>query len=82
MSSEPVVLQNRRMIRRISRALLLSIIGASALHGGAARADLGGDIAGVFTDAAQLHGAVNQQALGSSTSRSSVPIRASACASS
>jgi hypothetical protein len=58
-SSKQLVLQNLRMIRRISRALLLLIIGASSLHCGVARADLGGDIAGVFTDAAQLHGAVN-----------------------
>lgn len=58
-SREQVVLQNRRMIHRVSRALLLLIIGTSPLHCGVARAGLGGDIAGVLTDAAQLHGAVN-----------------------
>ncbi len=56
---DQVVLQNRGMIRRISRALFLLILGASPLQSGLARAALGGDAAGVSTDAAQLHGALN-----------------------
>ncbi len=47
------------MICRISRALLLLLIGTSPLHSGVARAGLGSDAAGIFTDAAELHGAVN-----------------------
>jgi hypothetical protein len=58
-SSDRVVLQNPRMIHRISRVLLLLVIGTNPLHCGVARAGLGGDAAGVQTDAAQLHGAVN-----------------------
>ncbi len=58
-SGGQLVLQNPHMIRRIGRALLLLIIGTNPLHSGVARAGLGGDIAGVFTDAAQLHGVLN-----------------------
>ncbi len=54
-----LVLQNPRMIRRIGRVLLLVIIVTGPLHSGAARAGLGGDIACVFGDAAQLRGVLN-----------------------
>jgi hypothetical protein len=57
---DKVVLQNRRMIyRTIGRALLLLIAGSSPLGIGTAFAGLGGDAAGVLTDAAELRGAVS-----------------------
>jgi hypothetical protein len=59
---ERIVLQNQHMIyRTIKRSLLLLAIGINSLCAGPARAALGGDAAGVLTDAAELRGVVNSE---------------------